>query len=416
MYPKANGSNLIWSEEFTNINTVVDNGGTVAGSYVINNGFTFNGSSNYVSYKKFFGNYTRGSYEVKVNPSNFTGTQLLGLLYQDASNQMSFYWVGKILFMYIIVGGVGDNVWYREITTMVNSVDYHLVFTWNTLTDSYVVYLNGSVVTPTATVAVGNPVIFSTISLGATLAPAAYLNGKMYYSRFYNGVLTAGEASDLYNNSTYSEIDAGKVQCYLPLVSRYNDGTEKTYNIGTGNDCTVGDGTTSTTYPTPLGIRGMSFDNGDYIRSGVTPATTGTIMCLFKPTVAVTDYIMGGEVGSNRIGLVSLSTGELAGLCGSQTTSTIKGGFMNVGTHHTGALTWNTSGTVNLYLDGVSVYSGNAAGSVGSNEIYIGCDNDDGIPSVYFSGNIYFPLIDNKEYSATQIRNLHNKMFNQLNQ
>jgi hypothetical protein len=61
----------------------------------------------------------------------------------------------------------------------------------------------------------------------------------------------------------------------LPLRTSYTDGSGNrvTRNLGTAPGapatCTLGDGVTSTTFPTQVSPHGMSFDGGDYIDTGL---------------------------------------------------------------------------------------------------------------------------------------------------
>jgi len=88
---------------------------------------------------------------------------------------------------------------------------------------------------------------------------------------FYDRDLSAEEVLDLYEEDTFQEVDDSKFLLSLPLRSNYNDGSDQvTENIGSlGGTVQLGDGTTSTTFPTQLTPKGMSFDGTtDYLNAG----------------------------------------------------------------------------------------------------------------------------------------------------
>jgi hypothetical protein len=292
-------------------------------------------------------------------------------------------------------------------------IDYHFVFCINTSSDLHQVYLNGALQSPTATSAVANPLQMNKIRLGNSKAANNPFYGTIYYVKYYSDQKTQAEVTDLYNKSTYSEIDAGKCTCFLPLKTKFNDGTEKTENIGSGVDATVGNGSTASTMPSFTNL-GASFDGGDYLITNILPSSTGTMMCIFNPNSISTQGLMGGSDGVNRGMLFFSSSGLLAHM---GTVLSVGGGVVRANAWHTGAVTWDTAGSIRTYLDGVQVGSTTAyAGSVSPLPIDVGDVNGGvGIHGTYFTGKIRTALVSTTEFNPTQLRNMHRRMINSIN-
>lgn len=108
------------------------------------------------------------------------------------------------LFGYIRGAASGTNVWVLANwhAGLMAGTYFHLVFTWDTVTDDYIYYLNGNVLTPDSTAAAGNPTGINQIDVGVFNDEASQLlNGGVSSLMIYNRILTASEATLLYRES-----------------------------------------------------------------------------------------------------------------------------------------------------------------------------------------------------------------------
>ena len=181
--------------------------------------------------------------------------------------------------------------------------------------------------------------------------------------------------------------------------------------------CISGDGYTTTTFPTQLAGGGFSFDGGDYIQSGVVPSATGSLACMFEGAVTEKIFI-GSQLTSSKRCYLGGNASKLAGGIGNQNWVTIVDSLPVTMTSglHTGILTWDGT-TVNLYRDGISVYSGAQDGEVtNGRQLYVGAHNYEGTGAAYFqTGNIYDARIYNIALTPMQAKYLHQKMLNTKN-
>jgi hypothetical protein len=101
----------------------------------------------------------------------------------------------------------------------------------------------------------------------------------MYSIKIYSKAFTADEVLDDYQSDQYREVTPENALLWLPFRSQYDvAGVRVSDNLGkaTGAPATVtmGDGTTSTTFPTQLSGGGISFDGGDYVDTTYVPIFT----------------------------------------------------------------------------------------------------------------------------------------------
>ena len=97
---------------------------------------------------------------------------------------------------------------------------------------------------------------------------AAFGNFKMEALKFWTSQLTLQEALDYFQNSTFNYRNKAVLDLPMDLAS-YDFTNKKVLDrSGKGNDATLGDGSTASTFPTKLSTKGFSFDGGDYLDLG----------------------------------------------------------------------------------------------------------------------------------------------------
>ena len=228
---------------------------------------------------------------------------------------------------------------------------------------------------------------------------------------------TAVEHQDLIDNDTYSELEHPIIN--LPLKSWYYDNSSNavTTNIGTlGSAVTLGDGTSTDTFPTQLSPNGMSFDGStDYIKvsdTGFNLSAGGTLSCGFRSdSIASTDVLISNSTGSLARFILSITGGEVIGSYYNGTAFGFKAPLIDNG-FHTVSVSWDGTAT-NFYFDSIlqttAVVGTPAVATAGT---YVGMRTD---TQAKWQGNIYNPKIMDFAITASQARKLHHDMIQRLN-
>lgn len=134
-------------------------------------------------------------------------------------------------------------------------------------------------------------------------AATAWLVGTMYEFKIYDKALTADELDTFSYENSWVETDDSQALITLPLRAAYNDGSDQvTENIGSlGGTVQLGDGSTSSTFPTQLSPKGMEFDGANtYLECGDEAAlqnifdTGASVSFVLKP-------FSSGEGGFGRV-------------------------------------------------------------------------------------------------------------------
>lgn len=101
---------------------------------------------------------------------------------------------------------------------------------------------------------------------GSLATGGTYFDGKIHSIQVKNDLTTVQEALDLTNNSTFNF--QNKADVWLDMKSQSSDGTNQITKdkSGNGNDLLLGDGTTTTTFPSFLNP-GFQTDGGDYMQT-----------------------------------------------------------------------------------------------------------------------------------------------------
>ena len=272
-YPKVAGESVLFRENFLNRASVVANGGTNISANVssISNGMTTTGGGvdyNLVDMEWFWEN--GGSIVIKGNFSSGASTSYERFVVWRISDDYSIDLARKPsngdIACWIQTGP--GNTEYIQSYSATADTDIYITITWNPANTTLSFYEN-AVLTGTDTTAGATSVNLDTNSrvlrLGnSSLGAGNNFTGTLYDVTIYNKVLSLAEITDIVNGTTISEVDASKSLVWLPCDTHYLDTTQKTENIGSlGGVVQVGDGSTSSTFPTVV-ENGFDFDGGDY--------------------------------------------------------------------------------------------------------------------------------------------------------
>ena len=218
----------------------------------------------------------------------------------------------------------------------------------------------------------------------------------------------------------FEKLDPEYSLVFLPCDGQYNNDSDDRVvrSLGFISEAVCGDGTTSTTFPTSLPTRGLSFDGGDYLTldwssSGYLDTQTFTLLIDAKPSKITADstlYEIG--IAGQRYSLYFDYSEEKTTFWKDDTTDqtlTTSKGYPD-GQHHIYAISNSING-MKLYVDGI--LEGSISGDVGlsvfdsSSLCYIG-QNVAG--SNKYTGNIYQAAIFPFSLNITQIKEIGIRM------
>ena len=257
----TSGDGVIFSESFISLALVAANGGVPTGSPVIKNGVTLNGTTQDVTFSKSIKNIK--SIVIKINITALD-QYIFGFadgVYVELTSGGALYGNGITSPTYY-VNGVA--------TSSISTGEKMLVVTTNTAIST------------------------TSLTVGKVLdgGDTGYGAGIIKDIRLYPSVLSAEDAKDLYEQDTVSELDRPIIN--FPFRSWYYNGSgiAVTDNIGSlKGTATLGDGTTTTTFPTQLSPKGVSNDGDDYFTKAVSLNGTYTIAIMGKITTPLNNII-----------------------------------------------------------------------------------------------------------------------------
>lgn len=242
--------------------------------------------------------------------------------------------------------------------------------------------------------------------------------------------LTAEDVKDLYEQDTYSELEHPLI--HLPLKSWYYDGSSNavTKNVGTlGGTATLGNGTTTTTFPTQLAPHGMSFDGTDYLQLNKIytnyqePFTFAALVYLTN--INAEQAILSNRDSSNngihfrvysggRLQLYIFSSGNYIGRATGADALARQGLYSIIGSYDGSA----TSAGLSIYIDGERVdtsdsNSGAYSSFTSTDKLNIG--RRPTAANALSNGKVYSPMFLGESITPIQARKLHHDMINKLN-
>ena len=249
----------------------------------------------------------------------------------------------------------------------------------------------------------------------------------------YDRALSAEEVSDLYNGTTFQEVDDSRFLVTLPLRSSYNDGSNQvTENIGSlGGTIQLGDGTDPNTFPTQLYTKGFGLGNGEYLVGDIdelkiTGDITFGLMVNVPQSVAGTTYLASCSGASeseadNNLYSMYVEAGaqnfKYAHEYGAGTNVILTfGATLEPGLQHIYMVRNTTDKTVALYLNGNLTetlgYGTNPTGG-GAGAYYV---SSFASITAYMVGQAYMPRVANTVLTETQMKWLYQKDMNLINQ
>ena len=424
-YPKVQAEGVLFRDRFINAAFVTDNSGTLVGAPTVANGITLNGTSQYATYTEIpFYNRQNLTIEVTFNPDFATNEDVIRFILDSTTNHR--YSILKFNnaasnVLRINLGNISLDIAEATYTGYwnVGSIN-HLVVCANGSNTS--VYLNNNVIA-NETAHSWTPKVPTTLYIGSSNSGIQWFDGVLQAVNVYNTKFTAGEVSDRFTQTTFSEVDVTQLEYFLPLRTRYNNGTtELTLNLGAigGDTIRWGNGTTSTTYPTLLDNNGASFDGGDYIHINqnlsITNTESFTLGCLFNTVDTTPVFLMDCRNSTSGFGIILIGS-KLRGI----TNTGGAGKFVETpvtysdGAWHSLVVTFypGTGTIVSVYIDGELKVTGDIDIFTNATiQPYVAAEND--LTNIY-TGKLKFPFFWRIALTPTQIRWQHQLLFSQFN-
>lgn len=153
----------------------------------------------------------------------------------------------------------------------------------------------------------------------------------------------------------------------------------------------------------------LLFDGSDdRLLTALNPTASGSIAMRLRGTTA-SRVALGSQGASNGRAFLALAAdGSLAAGIGADSTTTIKGSTDIRNAWATGVVTWDGA-TVNLYQDGVSVYSGAQNGAVNTTVPWmLGCLNNNATAASFWAGDIGAAVVLNRVLTPSEAISLTN--------
>lgn len=429
-----------FSEKFQTSTTVGLNGGTLVGSPTINNGYDATAATGKsITYRRLSGEgKAKGggltlSFKLKIAHADFDGT--LASVFDNCShspNNGGFYLVlddrgggnpTNGLNFGLGTGTGGTSRAFVVSNVIDNNIENHYVISYDGVS-TCVVYKNGVAFATTASGSGSgfnpSPATNTTFRIGARSSDGALtIKGTLKDCRVWAGTLTAQEALDLYNNATFTYKDKNIID--LPMTMDTYDFTNKLVldKSGRGNNFTLGNGSTSSTYPTKLPTQGFSIDGGDYLKrtvSGISN-TSGTLSLCFKTDVLTTQIgmLLGETTSKNNVYFVwdSKESGRVTMYNSSSGATNVFTSVMTGTNTMTISIAWNATTIfycANKQFIAAVSRPANVDLSAATN-IFLGFSGT----SFYVTGKLYSFKLNSLMLTPTQCLDLHLKMLSEIN-
>ena len=267
MYPKQLGSSQIFREDFSSKKSLVDNGGVLTSTPIINGYYESNGSSYVNMGSQRLGGYKKITIETEIDnitsaPADYEGWTTL----REAAVTGFDIGADSTNIYVVFRGGTGAIKQQAHAGLGLFDGAKHTLTVTNDGTNTNL-YSDGILVgTPTASgiglMGAGN------LEIGARVGISLMEAGnRINRVRIFNTSFTAQEVSNLYDGINVSRLDASKADVYLPLKSSFNNGSAiVTENLGTGGNFKLGDGA-GTNAPTQVYPNGALMTATQYLKT-----------------------------------------------------------------------------------------------------------------------------------------------------
>jgi len=412
---------LKWVDEFESNETVLRNGGTITGAPVVNNGATFDGANDYITYAvsgDTFEDSDTISFVIEFTPDFPTD--------EDANRTLVEAPIGNYLIaklnnaslnvLSIVLGGtnISDIPEATYSPAWVQNGRNVLVVSGTTGNTS--AWLNGTLILDadaTAWAATSQ----ASFTVGATLVGADPFYGTITSVKVFNAQLTDQEALDYCDKTTWRYREHTKL--YLPMRAEQHDPTGGLVldDSGNGYNATLPAGEE----PTKLTRRGYSYTPNDHLQTAFSISNDrgeGTLAALVRANATDDAVIMGTTEDDGDHLYLSMRNQLVSGGVGNDDWDVIQGGAadrLDVGVVHSVIMSWTWT-EVYLYLDGELVYSAAQSGTPADSNIYVGAlyDEASGDDITHWTGDIYEARVFDESLTPTQAWDLHLDMIGRL--
>lgn len=437
-YPQRPSQRVLIKEGFINDDYFTDNGGVKYNTPTIDNGITLNGTTQYAEVP---GIALRNEEEVTVivefTPDFDYDEDVRRAFYCTDDAGLAFYsYKNDNAGSNALVARFGEtsaiNIAGSVYGAFWNVGEKNvLVFTSDGTTNGSDAWLNGTQILTAGGSSWSSSGDVGNLEVGRVPTTGWYFDGTINSVEFRKGTITDGGATDIYEADAFREIDAEKMELFLPLRSHFDDsGNEITSNLGTilNGNITWGSGL-GAGEPTLLDKNGADF-NSDYIRINDV-STIGvdsvsdviSVGALIKTTEADTvQCVMENDdnwlfliFNNNTIGF-ELNDGD-----GAYHKYSFSDGEVGVGQWTHVAATYDGSDAasgVKIYINGVlqgaSLTAWDAGITNNSTRAAVGIRATN-FSSSPFIGGIKFPFVIMDTLTPTQIRELSDQAFSNLN-
>jgi hypothetical protein len=414
-YAERPSESLLFRDNFINDDYVEDNGGTFFNSLTADNGITTNGSNQYISYCDCY-DLGSGSWSINFKVSIPTAGVQTYLVSKHQDNDNRWYIridaTGRI-FMFSKVATVTVISGTSGVSITEANTEYNIEVVGDR-DDTLRFYVDGAESTGTVST-------FTAVNLDNTgnfeigRWNVSYGAFTMRDLSLYNLAHTNEEVSDVYQDDAFREIDASKAFAWLPCRTYFDDDSNiVTENIGTGVNAYWGDGD-GTNEPDLVRPHGMLFDGtAKWIIADASvlrgDTTVGAMIRIDNwnetlPRIFYNgSFIFAGDSSNERLSVTSDGS----------TTAYSANNSIQLGTYYFVTVTRESDGTANFHISGeLSGTADQPSGTPDMPIIPLVIGSDQG--SRHFNGYIGTPFVFRSILTPTQIRELSNKAFNNLN-
>lgn len=259
-YPANMGDKQILREDFTSVQSVADNGGVLTNATILNGVMTCtNGGVIYQTPSSLIDLWDNGfTFRIRLRTDE-TATTFNGFFGMNISNDRKFTCTRRPSdgrYLISLRKETGDNYYSIDSVQGASTAIEEVVVTWNASTSTIYFYLDGALVASDAipgAALVGTSAVLESILVGNNSVGGFAWVGEIHKNfQLIQGYWTAEEVKDAYEQDTYQELDAAKMDVSLPLRSWFTKetGSEKLVDgnmeaVGT-DDWTIGGNTTAT--------------------------------------------------------------------------------------------------------------------------------------------------------------------------
>jgi len=425
-YPKINDVGWVFRESFDSVSSVIDNGGTLDPASTVSGGFMTCVASG-VDYNKYFYWMWETGFSImlwmQANVSVPDTTYRRFLSYRIDADHTLIAAVrrsdGTVILQLRTASGSNTLAIISGLT-----LNQPILLTLTYDGTNFSVYEDDSLLATTS--ALGGSVIgepSSNLVLGIGKGPTASFAGVISEVQVFDRAISLEAIGDIYNQTIFSEVDDSKALVSLPLRSNYFDGSDQvTDNIGSpGGTAQLGDGTTSSTFPTQLAPHGMNFDGGDYLSldSGIVDITSN-----FTVIAQVIKEDKGATSDNDRVFSFIDDADNGFQFIYDQTTGKYAVYLRIAGSNIINSLTYGSydeeriihlsyvvsGGTGSFYRNGVLVETdGSTSVSLGGTSGYDIGRRADGTSTGFFKGSLFKTNIFGAALTETQIKWLYSK-------